>query len=167
MTVIGLFFICGPSTVFWRIRSIIVNSIQCFSFRLLSHISEKVFKTVKPALADGDPPTAITFESIVFGVITSCFHHMPAIVGRISLSSLSRAPPMFESMLGFALQASARLSCAVQIVSEEGALCSAFTLTKVTSVRGAIDQRKDGQAAKFLAGKINGAHKLHYKVRER
>lgn len=80
-SIIGLFLVCCPSTVFWIIAAIIVYSFQCmFSCRTKSHIRKEIFKRVLPTLTDCYSSTTVTMKSFVVGFVTTVFHVLPRLV---------------------------------------------------------------------------------------
>ena len=73
-----------PSAVFWRVRTVIVNSIQGHIFGGAgTHISKESGKVIDPAVADGNTTTSPVGVSFVLLIKASGFHVPPnAIFGR-------------------------------------------------------------------------------------
>ena len=65
-----------PSTVFFTVRSIIVDTIKRCSFGFFSHIGNKVCD-VMPAFTNKNTSSAISRIFCVFRFITSCHHARP------------------------------------------------------------------------------------------
>ena len=77
-SVFGLFLHAGPSAVARFIAFAIVNSInRLFSFWRVSHIAQKICKTIVPTVANLDSFSPIIFVSSVFWIVASLFHANP------------------------------------------------------------------------------------------
>ena len=162
-----LFARCRPTTVVERIRTVVIDAIQRLSKWRISHIGVEVFKD-HPTFTNGNSTPAVVFERDGFWIEASRLHRFPAAVGAcIGLSSLRISTlAMLESMFCRALDTSARLRTSSKVVAKGDAFVSTIASTQPTGVlRMAIKERKDSQTAKFLACKIDGAHKLDYRLR--
>src|SRR4030067_2001860 len=102
-----LFLARGPSAVFWRIVSIIVDSVYRLSVRFLTHICKESIKFF-PSFADLDSSATVVWKGVLVWVSATFSHLAPKDVGLGLFGCL----PMFESSLASAFNpvASAR-SC--------------------------------------------------------
>ena len=82
--IVNLLLLRRPLAVFWRIISIIVNSINgMFSGRLLAHIKYKIGKSaspLKPSFTHLYATPAVVFVMIVFFVIAPFSHSLIAVI---------------------------------------------------------------------------------------
>jgi len=67
---------------FWaEVAQVIVDAVDGRACRLISHISQEVFK-LHPVWANGDAATAVVFPSLAFGIEATLDHTCPGIVFR-------------------------------------------------------------------------------------
>lgn len=76
----GLFRAGRPSTIRWRVGTIVVDAIQRFVGRPFSHIGQKVAELF-PSSADRNAATSIMRVTIVRGIFTSFTHRLPRAIG--------------------------------------------------------------------------------------
>lgn len=82
-TIAGLGFDCGPMAVVQGVIAIVVDTVNRVKYRWLwPHVSQKVLKAVKPAVADFDPPSPISGVFMILWVKASSFHRGPRSVFR-------------------------------------------------------------------------------------
>ena len=74
-----LFVACCPSTIFWRIWTIIILAIKTMFWRSISHVSIEVFKNF-PFRADFNSACSIITETFILRILTSPFHLLPALI---------------------------------------------------------------------------------------
>ena len=80
-SVVSLLFTSSPSAVFWRVVSVIIDSLQGIALRARTHISQKLAKS-SPLLTNFDPPPAVAFISSGLGRHATPPHHGPCNVLR-------------------------------------------------------------------------------------
>lgn len=72
-----LLLFCSPTTILWRVMSIVINSVNTGSWRSWGHIVFKSGIVVFPTLANCNSPTSIVFKILGSRCITSAFHALP------------------------------------------------------------------------------------------
>jgi len=93
--IIRLLLACSPTTVARFVVSVVINAVQfvirCW-LRPSSHISEKVFKRITPALADYNPAPTVISVTRRCHTVASVLHGPPSLVFRaVFLSVCSTA----------------------------------------------------------------------------
>jgi hypothetical protein len=151
--VVLLFSWGGPSTIFGRIWTVIVDTVKSESGRARPHVGIEVFETVKPAITDQNATSAVSGVSDMLWFQATGFHALPATVAG------DLQEPVFDVRLAgsFAHQASAGLSSATpQIVTIDNAVFSAgandMPSRKATAIRSAL---QNGQSSEHLAREID------------
>jgi hypothetical protein len=77
-SIVRVFRSCNPATIFRRVISIIVNSVNLMNVaRAWPHIFVKVLKTINPSFANRYSTSTITFIGMCFGIQTPCFKRSP------------------------------------------------------------------------------------------
>lgn len=81
--IVALFCTSSPLTVFWAVPPIIVDTFKGIFFWCFAHVGEKVSK-VKPAFANGNPPSAVVLKCRIVRVQTTLLHGFPNRVNATS-----------------------------------------------------------------------------------
>jgi len=149
-----------PSTVFWRIATIIINAFNRVPRRwFTAHVGEKVF-VARPALADGDAAFTIVSVLLVLGIIATLFHCDPdaPFSGVITSFGFTVREHSFASAL--AGKTSARFGSAFsQGVASGEVFFSAVAETKpIMTPVCCVAESDDGQASEALTCYIDLAH---------
>lgn len=88
-----LFRICRPSAVIWRIRTVVVDAVNCVARRRpRPHIRPESRKRSAPALAHDNATCAIVRIATTVRVITALFHAVPCSIERIVRLAVALAP---------------------------------------------------------------------------
>lgn len=96
--VILLFFLSRPTAIARFVITAVLSAINgVLGSRSFAHVSKKVFKRVKPTLADGNTASAVVVETIVLRAGASANHAVPAFVRSARVSSARVA--MLEALL--------------------------------------------------------------------
>jgi hypothetical protein len=72
-----LLFPSGPAAVFWRIITVIVDTIKGGSFRAFSHVFNEIVKRIFPPVADFYSAPAVVFKSFCFWIVAPAKHGLP------------------------------------------------------------------------------------------
>ena len=80
-----------PSTILWRVRTVIVDTIKHEARRARAHVSHKCVEVVDPAITDRDAAPAPVPIPWMVGVQASSFHVAPRIIfsGRVRTTLVS------------------------------------------------------------------------------
>ena len=84
-----LLFPCSPLTVFRRIVTIIINTINRCAFRSVTHVGIERFKS-KPLLTNLYSPAPVSVVTNTFWVQASIFHRVPTVVHASAFHSMCR-----------------------------------------------------------------------------
>ena len=76
---------CRPTTIFWRVVSIIVDAVERLSAWPVAHVSKKILKFM-PALADLDAATAVVDKIRRGWIFAAVKHARPTDVGSWSFA---------------------------------------------------------------------------------
>ena len=80
-SIVCLFNRQRPSTIFWRIRTIVIDAFQRMTRRWTSpHIREKIQERLQPSIAHTNTASTIAGKVLVGGVITSFLDGNPHVV---------------------------------------------------------------------------------------
>ncbi len=143
---------CRPSAIFWRVVTIIINSInRIFRGWSLSHISKKVLKRINPALTDSYSASTVIFILINIFIVASLFYTNPDFIFRDTVFA------MFGSL--FFLVTTTTYSCfsfSFQFIATDNFRISTFTLAFPAS-SSIFNVRKFNhfQSSKFLPCEID------------
>lgn len=80
-TVVMLFCVRGPSTVFLVISLFIIYAVQCFAIGSNAHVFKKCHKTLSPSVAHINPFSTIPMIIRRIRVMAPQFHRMPCVPG--------------------------------------------------------------------------------------
>lgn len=160
-----------PPTVAWLIAFRIINSIYCHSFRLFSHISKKILKTL-PLFADSYSNVTAVFSMLVLAwAIASGHHTLPRPIGKADV--IFMAVPVFYRSVDYSLNGEASTGVTVsgtQVVIQDNQTIAAPTGTNArfsTLTAGIKNDRAVGnydQPCKFSTGRnrIASEHSVGY-----
>ena len=89
-SILTLLFHRDPSAIFWTIVSICVSPIQCQSWlpTILYCPFIKCHKIISPFITDLYSLASIVFEHLVFWIIATLFHPLPAIMDGMSTQTM-------------------------------------------------------------------------------
>lgn len=112
--VVRLLNIVRPSTIFWRVRPIVVNTLNRMLWRWsLPHIGVEVFKGVEPAFAHDDASPAVTRIRGNVGISATRLDVRPTAI----LRRVDHAVCSIGNACGFAYKAAAASSMSTTQVS--------------------------------------------------
>ena len=115
-----LHFLSSPLTIFRRVISVIVNSInRMLRSRAFTHVSVKTFKRSEPAIANPNTPKTISRILFMFQACCSFYHISPiSIFGRIR-HSVSRFSQLCCAL--FSQTATALVGAILKLIAESKA----------------------------------------------
>ena len=166
-SITGLFFPCRPSTIRWRVGTIIVNSINRMSMGwALAHVALKRFKGISPFSANRNASASIVFEGLAIWAIASPFHRQPYAVlptTRHAVDSASIAS-YFRAKAPATLTTARRENRGVNSrLSPALALAQPHRLAAIRS----RETRENSPSPKGLACQVNqSAHVSYYAISE-
>jgi len=150
---------CGPSTIRWAIRKIIIYSVyRMRRRRFQSHIFNEAIKR-QPLIANRNPSSTITREPWIFRVSTSLNHVTPRSVFcrmRQSVSGVSRIGT-------FQPQASTAFRALAKLIRNNYMSIPAVTLAQPEySLFGMPSNRQRCEPFKFFTSPVNCCRHSHY-----
>lgn len=150
-SIFGLFALCGPTAVLWRVISIVVDTIKAVMRRWFpSHIGEKVFVFI-PALIDGDAARSVKMVISDIGITTTAFHGRPGTI-------FGRFVPFAVRSQALASQLFFQASTRPRVATFQAVGVYAFLSSAVTAAKGFTTGLKDnGPASESLSHSKHGA----------
>ena len=97
----ALFYLRGPSAIFFAVAFFIVNAVKRMSGGALAHILKKYFKAVDPFWADVYASSSVPAKMLVILVVAPLFHSCPRNI-RAGRFSVAYRVAMSKIVLGFA-----------------------------------------------------------------
>ncbi len=150
----GLFFSRGPTTIFFAVWTIVIDTINAvFQGRNFSHIGKEVFKGFTPAITHNYSTSSPTWKNRIIGIVATCQH---AAINRI-FSTVSHAMCRTDLSSLFSFVATAACCMAIaETHSRNYCACSAIAKTIPASMLMFVAPGKilNGEFAESLAGKI-------------
>jgi hypothetical protein len=146
-----------PAAITWLVIAIVVDAVKRQAGRFLAHVSEKILKTVAPAVAYFDATATVVFELLNFRVVAPRLHLRPR-AKRDAPSADCVAVRNTGFADAFKFKAPTRLRITAAKIAAAGSCfvstnAAAFpvydTDTRGTSV--AVGNTENSQAAKYLA----------------
>ena len=172
-TVIHLFFMTRPSTVFWFVVSVVVYAIDAVvgapawisAFWSASHIFEECCKVITPSVADPNSSSTVVFELGSIGVVATIFHSIPRSIFKRPQFSTKFSVCTQRIISGDGdgyLQATAGTSVSsFEFVSFYDHFVSTFTVTSVKSSLWSMRNFfSSDQSSKLLPGELESHAKL-------
>jgi len=145
----GLFRVSGPTTVFWTVVSVIVDTFNAVFFRWFkTHVSQERFKAVTPLGADRNPSPPIILEHFGFGIGATLDHGLP----RRVFGQMEMVQAMLVLVGVLVTAATLRFSVAQMAAPGHGFLAaSAETAPVKAIVLVFTGKTEDGQLSKGFA----------------
>lgn len=106
----GLLFLCCPSTIFWAIISIVVNSVKRTPFGPFPHVLKEIFK-LKPSLANPYPSSSVAVEGFDMGITAPRNHRSPRSVKRSLTLAVNNCSPSLSEQAPTTASISGLKSC--------------------------------------------------------
>lgn len=156
-TIIRLFFSCRPSTIFGRIRTVIVDTFKCSACKWYwCHISAKINETVAPSFANGNASASVIFPSWIVGIVATGLHSGPNMMEWAGAFTMFKGSWPDKFMAKTTTRARF-ISC--QSVRSYNSLCSAVAMTQPSSLVALCAGRRNySPASKSLsANQFNGS----------
>lgn len=130
-----LLFVSRPTAVSWLVVSVVVDAVNFPAWRLLAHVSKKVFKNL-PSLTNLYSSASVSRKTFDVWIRTSGFHSSPNTPRFAHISSPCVSVNEIAKRCRFSAKASARASTAChQLRVSHLNPCAAITNAKAHSVR--------------------------------
>ena len=88
--VILLRFLTSPDAIIRAVGAIIIDTLDSKPFRAFAHILQKVLKTIKPTITDGNAKRTIAAEFFNRWIVAPLLHVDPSVMGRRSGFTVSQ-----------------------------------------------------------------------------
>lgn len=154
-SVIGLFFIRSPATVFFKVPFGTVYSVNGAPSRARSKVFVKGFKRVAPPIADSDISASINTKGFARAVITASEHILPRFALAVEIGAAMRVATRLCSFFSLLLRhATARLcATALKFWSRNNFYASAIASAQPSGVSfcGVFDSTDCRQSPEFFA----------------
>lgn len=154
-----------PSTVFWRVGTIVVDSVKAMSWRARSHVAHERREITVPPVAYGDTSTTVAGPCVMGRIRAASLHRPPHVMGLGSGLSMSSEPLRRQ----FPLSTPAALrKVPIQVDPKHLSGIAAQALADPSGMfpesLSSLRSAHHGQASKRLSGQVDclGLHGRNY-----
>lgn len=153
----SLLLLCCPSTVFWSVRTVIINSINGMRRRWsFSHVGKKCFETFAPLRTNRNSSTAVRWVFMIFRIVATLDHRTPRVPFRSSCKAVPEIP-VGRSCSSSKSSTSATSFMAIEyLVDSSKGFFSAITTAKKVTARTCLVRKSNYiEFVESLAGDVS------------